>query len=93
MAHRPLFILAPPRSFTSVTCGMIGQHPEMYGLPETNLLARDTYQHLKALYKVRGRFQHGLLRSIAQLAFGEQTEDNVTVAIEWLEKHASVATG
>lgn len=33
----PLFILAPPRSFTSVVCAMIGQHPDMCGLPEVNL--------------------------------------------------------
>ena len=31
----PLFILAPPRSFTSVVCAMIGNHPQMLGLPET----------------------------------------------------------
>src|SRR5260221_9464285 len=30
----PVFILALPRSFSSVVCGMLGQHPQMYGLPE-----------------------------------------------------------
>ena len=38
---QPLFILAPPRSFTTVTSAMIGQHPEMYGLPETNLFVAE----------------------------------------------------
>jgi hypothetical protein len=42
VSGRPLFILAPPRSFTSVICGMIGQHPQMYGLPEVNLFAGET---------------------------------------------------
>src|SRR5438874_389166 len=32
----PVFILALPGSFSSVVCAMLGQHPEMYGLPETN---------------------------------------------------------
>ena len=38
----PVFVLAPVRSFTSVVCAMIGQHPQMYGLPETNLLCHAT---------------------------------------------------
>ena len=33
----PLFVIAPPRSYTSVIGGMLGQHPETYGLPEVNL--------------------------------------------------------
>src|ERR1700676_2245035 len=35
----PVFILAPPRSFTSVIGTMVGQHPQLYGLAETKLLA------------------------------------------------------
>ena len=65
--HRPLFILAPPRSFTSVSCGMIGQHPQLLGLPETNLFARADYNQLALLFRVRPRLQHGLLRAIAEL--------------------------
>lgn len=90
--HRPLFILAPPRSFTSVTCGMVGQHPQLLGLPETNLFARDTYADLTRLYGARARFQHGLLRSIAQLGLGEQTEDDIEAAKSWLQKRPSAST-
>jgi hypothetical protein len=29
-----VFLLAPPRSFTTVVSSMLGQHPQLYGLPE-----------------------------------------------------------
>lgn len=41
-AGKILFILAPPRSFTTIVSHMLGQHPEMYGLPETHLPCAQT---------------------------------------------------
>ena len=38
----PVFVLAAPRSFSSVVCAMLGQHPELHGLPETHLFVDDT---------------------------------------------------
>jgi len=90
MSLDPLFILAPPRSFTSVICGMIGQHPEMYGLPEVNLFAADDYEGLGRLYRMRPGFRHGLLRAIAELGLGGQTDENIGVARKWLEEHHKV---
>ena len=89
----PLFILAPPRSFTSVTCAMIGQHPEMMGLPETNLFARDTYEELQQLFRLRERFAHGLYRALAELGLGEQNRENISVVKDWLAREPSVSTG
>ena len=93
MSNQPLFILAPPRSFTSVICGMVGQHPEMYGLPEVNLFAADDYEGLGRLYKMRPGFSHGLLRAVAELGLGEQTEDNINVAKKWLGEHKNISGG
>lgn len=93
MNNHPLFILAPPRSFTSVICGMVGQHPEMYSLPEVNLFAADDYEGLGRLYKMRPGFSHGLLRAIAELGLGEQTEENIDVAKKWLEENKNVSGG
>ena len=91
---QPLFILAPPRSFTSVTCSMLGQHPEMYGLPETNLFIADNYRQLSRMYRVfRPRLGHGLLRAMAELGFGEQTARNIRAAKAWLLDHPFVTTG
>lgn len=86
----PLFILAPPRSFTSVICAMIGQHPQMLGLPETNVFARDTYAELHWLYRARGRLQHGLLRSMAQLGLGDQSPESVNTVQAWLESNPAL---
>ena len=30
----PVFLLAPPRSYTSLMNAMLGQHPQAFGLPE-----------------------------------------------------------
>jgi len=86
--REPLFILAPARSFTSVVCGMIGNHPEMLGLPETNLFAAGTLDGLRQVHHARPRFATGLLRAIAQLGLGGQTEEDVDAAQRWLNEQA-----
>jgi hypothetical protein len=93
MTGAPLFILAPPRSFTSVVCAMIGQHPEMYGLPEVNVFVADTYaEFATSRHNSRKGFSHGLLRSVAQLALGDQSAKSVREARAWLEENADVPT-
>ena len=59
MSHQPIFILASPRSFTSLLCIMLGQHPEVYVVPELHLfLAKNMAQWLQQLKqyprKIRG---------------------------------------
>ena len=86
----PLFILCPPRSYSSVVSGIIGQHPQCYGLPELNLLAGDTLGEVwghPSLY-MRSFGRDGLLRVLAQLHEGDQTPDTVAHAREWVERHA-----
>jgi hypothetical protein len=90
----PLFILAPPRSFTSIVCGMLGQHPEMYGLPELQLFGVETMSEwaaasLQASFPMR----HGLLRSVAQLFFHEQTERTIPLAQGWIRRRSYMTTG
>src|SRR5262249_3007107 len=85
--QRPLFILAPPRSFTSVVCAMLGQHPQMYGLLETNLLNSSTMEEWWAIKR-----HVGLLRCVAQLFFGGQTEATVRAAEAWLRRRAHFTT-
>jgi hypothetical protein len=90
--NAPLFILAPPRSFTSVVCAMIGNHPEMLGLAETNLFAADTVEELRKIHQSRPRFAHGLLRSIAQLGLGGQSAGDVDAAERWLDEQTALLT-
>jgi len=79
--REPLFVLAPPRSFTSLISTMLGQHPRMYGFPELNLFMAETMDEFWRGTDGDGErkstfwpvMRHGLLRTVAQLYAGEQT--------------------
>ena len=90
----PLFVLAPVRSFTSVICAMLGQHPQLYALPETNLLCAETVgmRLASAERSTHRSILHGLLRAVAQLQFGAQSATSVRLAREWLEARAEFPT-
>jgi hypothetical protein len=90
----PLFIFAPPRSFSSVVGTMLGQHPQMHGLPETHLFGDETIEQWWARSS-QETFQmaHGLLRAIAQLCFREQTESSIKLAAGWLRRRLSFTSG
>lgn len=84
----PLFILCPLRSYSSVVCGILGQHPEMYGMPELNLFLADDLGGL--LRFIGPRMPHGgdgLLRVLAQLHDSQQTDETIHRALDWTERH------
>jgi hypothetical protein len=85
----PVLILAPPRSFTSVVCGMLGQHPQLYGLPEVNLFVAETMAERAGFIAVPRWSEHGLLRAVAELFGGAQTPQTVALAERWLEIRAN----
>jgi hypothetical protein len=86
----PLLILCPPRSFSSIVCGIIGQHPDCYGLPEMNLFLGDDLGSVWNGHAVfmRSFGRDGPLRALAELHEGEQTPDSVTRAHEWILRHS-----
>jgi len=86
--YDPVIILAPPRSFTSVVCAMIGQHPQMYGIAEVHLFVAETMRERAGMAKGT-RYQHGLLRVVAQLFAKEQTFQTITLAKRWVEIRAN----
>lgn len=67
---------------------MIGQHPELYGLPELNLFQCETVGEFNSGIGRDGRskspywptMRHGLLRALAELYAGEQTVETVAMA-------------
>jgi hypothetical protein len=81
----PVMILALPRSFTSVTSAMLGEHPELLGVPELNLFTAERMEDWWMVHS-RGRGVHanGLVRAVAHLYFGEQTEETAALARRWL---------
>src|SRR5262249_49718982 len=73
---------------------MLGQHPQMHGLPETHLFGDETIERWwgrssRAQYPMAD----GLLRAIAQLCFKEQTESSVKLAVGWLRRRSSFTSG
>jgi hypothetical protein len=90
----PVFILAPPCTFSWVVCASLGQHPELYGLPELHLFTADTVGDWWELSS-RATFEmdHGLVRAVAELFFGGQSETAVSRARGWLRRRAHFTTG
>lgn len=84
---RMLMLLAAPRSFSSLVSTMIGQHPEIYGFPETDLMTRETVGGVLRWERNCDRYlgPPGLLRTIAELDHGAQTAENVLTAANFLE--------
>lgn len=86
----PIFVLAPPRSYSSVVATMIGQHPDLVGLPELKLFAYRTIGELEdslPLYWRERGFTHrspGLVRAIAEFKFGSQDLKALEGARYWL---------
>lgn len=92
----PLFLLAPPRSYTSVINAMIGQHPQMFGFPELNLFnvekIRDLWVKDSRESRVDSNRRNGLLRAVAQIYAGEQTAAAVTMAVHWAAARQEMST-
>lgn len=89
----PLIIIAPGRSYTSLIGGMLGQHPEIYGMPEVNMFHADTLGEVLQSFKGPLEFAlAGILRLLAELHDGEQTEETVQKARQWLMQHSHWST-
>jgi hypothetical protein len=71
---------------------MLGQHPQLYGLPELHLFMADT---VAGWWRVcdAGRWRaHGALRAVAELYFGGQTDEAVRKAEAWLWRRSRLST-
>jgi hypothetical protein len=85
----PIVILGTGRSFTSVISCMIGQHPDMVGLPETNIFRDATLGALWDRFEtgVNRLRRAGLLRTLAQFHDGAQTEETIAKAEAFIQAH------
>jgi hypothetical protein len=89
----PVFLLAPPRSYSTVSVALLAGHPELYGLPETSLFLRDTLGEIMAMpagpFTDRDGHRHrlmGLERAIAQLHDGSQSRAALDRALAWIQQ-------
>jgi len=94
----PIFLLAPPRSYTSLVNAMLGQHPQCFGLPELCLFNVD---HLVDLWRgstgeiaENGTMvRHGLMRALAEIYCGEQTTATISMARSWASAREDWTSG
>ena len=94
----PLFLLAPPRSYTSLVNAMLGQHPQAFGLPELCLFnverLVDLWVGIEGENAERGAMaRHGLLRAVAEIYGGEQSAATINMARAWAIVRESWDTG
>jgi hypothetical protein len=84
---QPLFLLAPPRSYTSLINAMIGQHPQAFGLPELCLFnvatLKDLWIRTSDEISDDSKTRQGLLRAVAEIYAGEQTSATIAMASHW----------
>lgn len=69
---QPVHILTSPRSFSSVVNAMIGQHPELYGVPELSIYIGDSIGEVLR-NTVDPAFLQGTVRAISEIAYGSQS--------------------
>jgi Sulfotransferase family len=86
-----VIILAPPRSFATMVSFMLGQHPQLYGLPESHFSTCDSIDEWTTLYRGTDR-TNGALRAIAQIIFGQQVEPTMRLARQWLQARSHFTT-
>ncbi len=93
--NEPIFLLSPPRSFSSVVSSIIGQHPQLYCFPELHLLWRDDVEQVlssKSNLKQSRFAPSGLLRAIAQIHEQVQNSASCSRAWMWLANHQSLTS-
>ncbi len=94
----PIFLLAPPRSYTSLVNAMLGQHPQAFGLPELCLFNVDVLVELwrgsnTEIPENGPLVRHGLLRAVAEIYAGEQRSATVNMAMAWASAREAWDTG
>ena len=90
----PIFILGVPRSFSWLACAMIGQHPQLYALPELQLFSADTVQEWRSRFPSETYpIEHGLLRAVAEICFDGQSSEALQLAKGWVRRRAQSTTG
>jgi hypothetical protein len=85
---RLVIMLSPPRSFSSVVSTMIGEHPDLYGFPELHMFVGSTVQEVidfeKSHNALHAAGPPGLLRAVAQIHDGIQTNGTTFRAMNWI---------
>lgn len=90
-AAPPLFILAPSHHHASEVWAMLGRHPELASVPETNLLTAAVVADLDRFRTAHPHFLDGLLRAVAQYGPGGTSATGIEVQ-RWLDERRNAPT-
>ena len=90
-AAPPVFLLTSPRSCSTVVTGMLGAHPEVVALPEMKLFRRPRVAGLLADWPhapgvTEQGFRAGLVRGVAGLVLGDESEEGLAASLAWLRE-------
>lgn len=89
MRLAPVLVIAPPGPEAPRLAAMLGQHPQIQDLPELNAFLAPTLHDLLELQAVADiSIIDGLLRAIAALHLGGQTDRGIAEALVWLRRRA-----
>ena len=91
----PIFVLSPPRSFSSVVSTILGQHPELHTFPELQILWWDTIDQLLSARTQTTQRRYappGLIRAIAFIHEQIQDSPSCARACLWLSNNRSMTT-
>lgn len=93
MNMAPVFILAAPFSGAAALAARLGGHPQLYAISETSLFVADAVVELLEIFEIgQGGHGDGLLRALAELQHGGQSDAGVAAAAQWLAAHAHWTT-
>jgi Sulfotransferase family len=88
----PVFVLAPPRSFSTAAVAVLAGHPALFGFPEMLMFSGntvsdvlDTGVHKSGSARGAAARRSGIYRAIAQIEFGGQGENEIAAAATWLD--------
>lgn len=85
----PIWLLSAPFSGSAWTAGCLHQHPQLFALPQLDLLLADTVgDALKVFELGQGTHGQGLRRAVAYLIFERQDDRGITQANNWLTQRA-----
>jgi hypothetical protein len=92
--RQPLFLLAAPHSFSGLVAAMLSRHPQIAEIPATHLFRAATVaEWWRMCDHARFDMADGLLRAVAHLYLGEQTDSSIKAARAWLKRRSHLSTG
>lgn len=85
----PIWLLGAPFSGSAWVAGCLHQHPQLYALPQLDLLLADTIgDALKVFELGQGTHGQGLRRAVAWLMYQRQDDQGIRLANAWLAERA-----